>query len=303
MDIQYLLFLQNLREMSGHVFNAFFIEITTYSEALIAFLLLGMVYWCIDKRTGAWMAFNVAISCTWNQVVKNICRIDRPWVRDERIKPVEEAIAAAAGYSFPSGHTQRAVATWGTLGRTLWKKQRKGLGTICWGVVLLIAFSRNYLGVHTPQDVLFAAGLGILILYLTNWVLKWEDAGKNRDITVAVAGCLLCIVPMLWLGCLTYAGSGVGFMVGWVLERHFVRFEVQTKSIACRCMRFAIGALGILLILTAGKASLALVMSGAHAGFVANLILSLFIIVIYPFLFQVAERRTAKTAREETNHL
>lgn len=46
MDIQYLLFLQNLRGMSGNVFDAFFIEITTYSEALIAFMLLGLVYWC-----------------------------------------------------------------------------------------------------------------------------------------------------------------------------------------------------------------------------------------------------------------
>lgn len=75
MDIQYLLFLQELREASGNVFDAFFIEITTYSEALAAFVLLGFVYWCVDKRTGAWMAFNVAISCTWNQVVKNICRL------------------------------------------------------------------------------------------------------------------------------------------------------------------------------------------------------------------------------------
>lgn len=53
MDIQYLLFLQNLREMLGNVFDAFFIEITTYSEALIAFMLLGLIYWCVDKRTGA----------------------------------------------------------------------------------------------------------------------------------------------------------------------------------------------------------------------------------------------------------
>lgn len=140
------------------------------------------------------------------------------------------------------------------------------------------------------------AALGIVILCLTNQVLKWADAGKNRDIIIAVAGCLICIVPMFWLGCLTYVGSGVGFLIGWVLERHFVRFEVQTKSIACRCMRFAIGELGILLILTAGNAALTLVMSGAYAGFVTNFILSLFIIVIYPFLFQLAEHLQEKAS-------
>lgn len=291
MDIQYLLFLQKLREALGNVFDAFFIEVTTYSEALVAFTLLGFVYWCINKRTGALMAFNIAISCTWNQVVKNICQIERPWIRDSRVTPVQEALAAAPGYSFPSGHTQRAVATWGTLGTALLKKHKKGLGIICWSIVVLIAFSRNYLGVHTPQDVLFAAVLGILILCLTNKVLKWADAGNNRDIIVAVVGCLICILPMLKLGCLTYAGSGIGFMIGWVLERHFVKFEVQTKSIPCRCMRFAIGTLGILLILTVFKATLTLIISSTYAGFITNFVLSLFIIVIYPFLFQKAEQR------------
>lgn len=145
---------------------------------------------------------------------KEYLPIDRPWVRDERVRPVQEAIAAAAGYSFPSGHTQRAVATWGTLGTTQWKKHRKGLGVICWSVVLLIAFSRNYLGVHTPQDVLFAAGLGILILCITDKVLIWAEGESHRDMIVAAVGCVLCIVPMFWLGCLTYAGSGVGFLFG-----------------------------------------------------------------------------------------
>lgn len=291
MDIQYLLFLQELRSVCGNIFDAFFIEITTYSEALAAFMLLGLVYWCVDKRTGLWMALNVAVSCTWNQVVKNICQIDRPWIRDERVTPVPEAIGAAVGYSFPSGHTQRAVATWGILGAACWKKSRRALSVICWSVVLLIAFSRNYLGVHTPQDVLFAAGLGLLMLFVTDWTLRWAEAGEGRDIIVAVAGCLLCVTPMLWLGCLTYAGSAVGFMIGWVLERRFVGFEVQTSSISSRCMRFALGALGILLILTVGKAAFALFMSAAYAGFMTNLVLALFIIVIHPYVFQKAEQR------------
>lgn len=293
MDISYLLFLQELRESLGSVFDSFFLEITTYGEAMLTFLVLGFVYWCVDKRAGSLMALNVSISCTWNHVIKNICKVDRPWVRDERIKPVQAAIAGAGGYSFPSGHTQRAVAIWGSLGTTLWKEKKKGIGAVCWGIVLLIAFSRNYLGVHTPQDVLFAAGTGIVLLFVLDKVLFWADQEKNRDLIVAAVGCLLCFLPMLRVGCLANAGAGMGFLIGWALERHFVKFETDKETWAYRCVRFAIGAAGIIFIQTALKAMLSLVMAAKYAGFFSNFTLAIFIMAVYPFFFSRKNRYKA----------
>ncbi|MDE7446786.1 MAG: hypothetical protein K2N15_13955 [Lachnospiraceae bacterium] len=81
------------------------IKATELGEQSITFLILAFIYWCVDKHTGVLMAFNVSIACTWNQFIKWKCRIDRTWVRDERSVPVQEAIAGAGGYSFPSGHT------------------------------------------------------------------------------------------------------------------------------------------------------------------------------------------------------
>lgn len=282
--------------MLGGVPDSFFSEITTYGEAMITFLLLGFVYWCVDKRAGSLMALNVSIACTWNQFIKNVCKVDRPWVRDERVKPVQAAIAGAGGYSFPSGHTQRAVATWGSLGTVLWKEKKKGIGAVCWGVVLLIAFSRNYLGVHTPQDVLFAAGTGIVLIFVADKMLDWADKGKNRDLIIAAIGCLLCFLPMLRVGCLGNAGTGMGFMIGWALERHFVRFETDKETWACRCVRFAIGAAGIIFILTAFKAMLSLVMADKYAGFFTNFTLAIFIMAVYPFFFSRRNRYKAGVA-------
>ena len=88
MDIQYLLFLQNIREMFGGVLDSFMLKATELGEQTITFLVLAFIYWCVDKHTGVLMAFNVSIACTWNQFIKWKCRIERPWVRDERIVPV-----------------------------------------------------------------------------------------------------------------------------------------------------------------------------------------------------------------------
>lgn len=292
MDIQYLLFLQNLRELSGGVFDSFILHITSLGEAVITYLLLALIYWCVDKRTGQLMALNVSIACTWNQFIKRVCKIERPWVKDERIVPVQAALANAGGYSFPSGHTQRATAVWGSLGQGFMRKKEKGIALICWGIVLAVAFTRNYLGVHTPQDVIVAVVSGLIIILLLDKCITWADGGVNRDYIVAFAGCLLCFLPMLIVGCLTNAGAGMGFLIGWVIERHFVSFDTQ-GTFRRKCLRFACGAVIAVLLLSSVQGILTLVMASKYAGFFANFFFAVFIMAGYPFFFDKKERYKA----------
>lgn len=292
MDIQYLLFLQNIREIFGGVLDSFMLKATELGEQTITFLVLAFIYWCVDKHTGVLMAFNVSIACTWNQFIKWKCRIDRPWVRDERIVPVQEAIAGAGGYSFPSGHTSRATAVWGAMGASLWKGKKRALSVVCWGILAVIAFSRNYLGVHTPQDVLAALVIGILLIFLLEKALCWAENGRNRDLLVAVAGCLLCFCPMLWAGCLSNAGAGMGFFIGWVLERRFVRFKTEGTR-THKCVRFIIGGTGIVFILTVLLSALRMAVGSKYAGFFASFTLAVFIIAVYPFFFSNKARYKA----------
>ena len=95
MDIQYLLILQKMREISGGVLDSFVLALTTLGEPIITFGLLAAIYWCVDKRTGQLMGLNVSIACTWNQGLKSLFRIDRPWILDDRIQPVERALPHA----------------------------------------------------------------------------------------------------------------------------------------------------------------------------------------------------------------
>lgn len=285
LKMNYLLFLQNLRDTTGGIFDNFMLQITSLAESQITFLALALIYWCIDKRAGQFMAFNVTFACTLNQFLKPVCKVERPWVVDERIHPVEAAIPAAAGYSFPSGHTARGIAVWGAAGTGFWKKREyRGIGGVCWALVVLVMFSRNYLGVHTFWDVFASFVIGVLFLVLTDWILRWAEAGKNRDVLVCIAGCILCFLPMLKIGCMTNSGAGIGFLLGWLIERRFIQFETK-GSIAEKGIRFAVGAFVVLGILQVLKPILALFMNAKYASFFTVCVLMFFITAVYPYLF------------------
>lgn len=111
----------------------------------------------------------------------------KPWIRDGRITPVESANSGASGYSFPSGHTAKAMAVWGGLAVHDFKRN-KPIASFLLLIILAVGFSRNYLGVHTPQDVIVSLILGGFILYGTHYLLIWADKKRGRD--WITAGCI-----------------------------------------------------------------------------------------------------------------
>ena len=95
--------------------------------------------------------------------MKLMCRIPRPWVLDENFTILEDAREAAAGYSFPSGHSQIAVGTSGSLACVVGKKWLKVLFT---AIAVLVPVSRMYVGVHTPWDVLAGSALSLVLIFV-----------------------------------------------------------------------------------------------------------------------------------------
>ncbi len=296
MHITYLIVLQTIRELFGGIFNGFMQQITVFAEGTVTFLVMAAVYWCIHKRTGQFMACNVAIACTMNQFLKAVCKVERPWVRDERIHPIESALPAATGYSFPSGHTARATAVYGSA--ALSARKHRGVSIVLWGLLVLIMFSRNYLGVHTSWDVAGAFVIGMILLFLWDRILDWVEAGKNRDLIVCAAGCVLCFLPMLKVGCLSNAGAGMGILLGWLVERRRISFSTDGTP-AVKFVRFGCGAFLLIAIQKILPSFLTLFMKSKYAGFFANLALALFIMVIWPFVFASVERKSVMHERKK----
>ncbi|MDO4533048.1 MAG: phosphatase PAP2 family protein [Coriobacteriia bacterium] len=150
-----------------------FMSAATYLGTQLVFLAIAIiVLWCVGKRQ-AYFIFVVSLAGTYiSQFLKLVFCIPRPWVLDPNFSIVESAREMASGFSFPSGHTQGAVGAFGAIALVT---ERRWVRVVCIIVILLVPFSRMYLGVHTPLDV----GAGFLCA-VAMLALFWP-CFKNED--------------------------------------------------------------------------------------------------------------------------
>ncbi len=265
--------------------------------------LIGIVcilYWCISRKTGDRMLLTLFSGIVVNQYLKVIFCVPRPWVRSERVKVVPSAIEDATGYSFPSGHTANAVSTFGGISRI---DRMKKYGWIFWGIAILIGFSRMYLGVHTPQDVLVSLVLGAILIFLME---KLNDALQKKpslDIVISIAGIALGVGLCLFAYFRPYpdenglkisfdtfklAGASVGIMIGWVLERRTVKFEIP-KEFLKKALRFIGGLLLVLLIMKGLKIALNSLFGELAGSFIRYFLVGIVATYVWPMIFHKAK--------------
>ena len=273
MDIAYLLWLQGIRESVPPFIEQLFVIISAVAASKALIVVPCLLFWCLDKRAGRYVLFTFAIGTFVNQFVKNTVCAYRPWVRSAAVRPSAGALGEATGYSFPSGHTMSSVTLTGAVG-WWFRKSIPLLAAGCWVFVVLVAFSRNFLGVHTPQDVLVGLVVGILSLLVASRLLTWVDGGEGRDVRVLVVALVAAVAyvayaylkpyPMdydasgalmvdpikMQVDCFKAAGMFVGAALGWFLEQRYVRFEVDPARFGWKRMalRFVVG-MAVVLVL------------------------------------------------------
>lgn len=187
MDFLYLL--EKIR-MPG--LNEFMLLITKLGEET-AFLVIALVlFWCVDKRKGYYIMAVGFSGTVISQFMKLWFRIPRPWVLDENFTILEEARAAAGGYSFPSGHSQSAV---GTFGGIAYATRKKLVRILCIVVAILVPFSRMYIGVHTPLDILVGSALSLVLIYIFRPIVKSD---RKAFFPVVIAFMILASVGFLY---------------------------------------------------------------------------------------------------------
>ena len=177
--MEFLYVLESLRTPVLDSLMALVTELGGETAFLAAALIL---YWCVDKRQGIYLLAVGYVGTLANQFLKITCRIPRPWVRDPNFTIVESAREAATGYSFPSGHSQNSVGTFGAIASCA---KRKWVRILCIAVCVLVPFSRMYLGVHTPADVLVGSGMAVALVFLMKPLVFCND-GKNIPVLLGI---------------------------------------------------------------------------------------------------------------------
>ena len=230
--------------------------LTRFGEEALFMAVAMFVYWCVDKYKGYYLMLVGFFGTVLNQLLKILFRIPRPWVKDPAFTIVESAREAATGYSFPSGHTQNAVGTYGSLARGSKNKILKGISI---ALCVIVPFTRLYLGVHTPLDVGVSIAIALVLIFAFYPIV---EASRNNH---KILWTLMAVLTAICLGCVIFVNTYtfpsdvdpnnllsakenfsklLGAMLGMIgalyIDTKLVKFETKASFIA-QLLKFVLG--------------------------------------------------------------
>ena len=261
-----------------------------------------VVFWCLNKSCGYYMMTVGFAGTIINKFLKLWFRIPRPWVKDPNFTIVESARAEATGYSFPSGHTQNAFAVFGSPARFF---KNTALRIIFIFLIALTAFSRMYVGVHTPLDVGVSLIVGTILVFVIYPFFRDMDKNPKKvyiifGIFIVLAAAFVAFVELYDfpadIDAENYASGlknaymilfcAIGLMLTFFIDTKYVHFHTQAVWWA-QIIKVVVG-LAILLALKSVLKAPLLALFGGHsvAHGVRYFIVILFAGIVWPMTFK-----------------
>lgn len=150
--------------LRGSVTDAFFTAYTTLGNMGLCWIVLSAALLCFRKTRKAGFAGLLALLmgflCT-NVILKPLVCRTRPWLVLEGLTAL---VAEHDPHSFPSGHTCASFAA-ALAWRPYLNRRWANTALVC---AVLMGFSRLYVGVHFPTDVLCGAAIGLMSGWLAS---------------------------------------------------------------------------------------------------------------------------------------
>ena len=287
------------------------------SEALFMVIALT-VFWCVNKKEGYYLLFVGFLGTILNQFLKLLYQIPRPWVKDPKFTIVESARADATGYSFPSGHTQNAVGTLGGIAR--WHKQT-WLRVTCIVLLVLVAFSRMYLGVHTPMDVGVSFVIAAALVFILYPIVKSAAEHPKRMYLLLACMSAVSLVFVLYsnltefhtvstdanavkeeLASITEGrknsyslfGALLGFTVGYTIDQKYLHFD--EKAVWWVQVIKVVGGMGLVLGIKSGLKALfnAVGFTWLGTNAIRYFAVVLFASAVWPMVFPALSRLSSR---------
>ncbi|HVN85179.1 MAG TPA: phosphatase PAP2 family protein [Candidatus Binatia bacterium] len=205
--------------------DVFFRAVTDLGYPTFYYVAIAPLFWVVDRRHAAGLFLLVLASAYVNTYAKVLVHTPRPDPALARVLDMRPY--QSHSNSFPSGHAQGAVVFWGYLA---WWIGRRWFTAVAVVLIALISFSRLYLAVHFPIDVLGGATVGVLLLPLIKPLQRWADgdcfAPRWLRATIILGACALTVTGDLAIA--TISGSMIGFLVGGYWLPH-QRVEAGTR--------------------------------------------------------------------------
>ena len=231
-----------LQQISTPFLDSFFLFVSDLTNEYIYIAIVAFIYYFISKNKGLKLGFVICSNMVMNVFLKNIFAVDRPYVSDGRI--INKDAETGYGYSFPSGHSQFNSGFFSALHSCFGLKRLIPLTSV---FVLLVAFSRVWLGVHTVMDVITGVTFGCLWGIGISRVLERIMSGRKY---------ILLLFGLLGLAdFIIFKGNDslrlfllyMGFASGYIFESTYVKYEMPEKR-GERLKGFLLCVLGIIII-------------------------------------------------------
>jgi len=216
--------------------------ITFFGSEGFVLAMLPLIYWCVNRESGARIGITVLFSAFLNLWVKVLFHQPRPYNLDPSLK-----LSSETSYGFPSGHSQTSLTFWGGTLSIL----PRLIGILAFAIIpLLVGLSRLYLGVHFPTDVLGGWALGAIVLgiyfglgsKIEALLHHWDLRSRIILISALTLGMNFLMPEDTRMG-----GAFFGSAVGFALASRFLRFSAK-GGIGKKALRYVLGLASLLVI-------------------------------------------------------
>lgn len=203
-------------------FLDWFFRIITEAGDTIFFIVVGAIlYWVFDKKFAFKLMISFLFSALINGVIKHFTKKPRPYEEG-----AEAILQRTGGSSMPSGHSQGI----GALGSMMIYeyKEVKWIRYVSIALMILVPFSRMYLGQHYLEDVIVGLILGIFLGLLGLYLLSVGNPDKE-DIRAAYLIPLFILLMIFFPNNQLFVAGGayIGLTLGYFLEKRYVKYDTK----------------------------------------------------------------------------
>ncbi|QKS72155.1 phosphatase PAP2 family protein [Paenalkalicoccus suaedae] len=245
--------LRFLTSLQGPVLDSIAQVLTFLGNEEFYFLLIPLIFWCIHKQVGFQLFYIFLLSMYVNAFLKITFAVPRP-IGVEGVQSLFVSSAEVGSHypndSFPSGHAQGSTTLWAYIAAVVRKPWFYAFAAV---LILLIAVSRLYTGLHWPLDVLAGIALGVAFVAIGLFI-----SAKVQKLPAFIVWTIIFILPIALVIFLPategyqYGGILLGASVGYMLERQTSNFTTS-QSFGRKVVAYVIGILFTFGIQVGGK--------------------------------------------------